>query len=286
MTAFQHIAAEGRVGPHVTLLAGTELAGRYWATTSASAAKVGMIRRAGRAAVLLSDADSATWSMIAGRAVVLDPSRPRDGLADPVAAGLAGLALARIGVANWEQLLGYVTDRGVVPDRWSPTARVILVVHEQDRLAVRDGEIVTASGRFARSVPLPTPTRRRRRRVSGADEAELSQRQIALVERGGLCAVGLSTSAGPVVLPGRWDAARRTVSVTRAVLEHLAAELPGPCTVTLDLSHDARPSAKVGVMLRGDAVLLRLVDDEAELDVRVRSITSWDGFAAASTDAA
>ena len=105
MTGFQHLAVDTADGPHVTLLAGVEMAGCYWATTSSSAAKVRMIRSNGRAAVLDAPGDPfdrAGWTLIAGRATILDTKRPCDWLVDPLAASLAGIAVARIGLSNIE----------------------------------------------------------------------------------------------------------------------------------------------------------------------------------------
>lgn len=301
MTGFQHFAVDTANGPHVTLLAGVEMAGCYWATTSSSAAKVRMIRSNGRAAVLAAGddpCDHGDWTLIAGRATILDTKRPCDWLVDPLAAGLAGIAVARIGLSNIEQLIGYLHDRDDVPSTWQPTSRVLLVVHGDHRLAVRAGRIVESTGAFAGTVPLPLPARRRRHRLDRSHLAGLSSQQMAVVRRSGRCALGLSTAVGPIVVPGMWDANGATVRLDRRVLTHLRADLPGECSVTLDESADARPTRKVGVMLRGSASLLddgRTADlntdtDAAEhrsavLSINVERLTAWEGFATSTASA-
>ena len=286
MTIFQHLAVEGRDGPHVTLLAGIEMAGRYWATTSASSAKVRLLSARPSGSVLSVDGSSSgrSWSLLVGRSVVLDPRRPWDALEDPLAAGLAGLAIARIAAANLEQLVGYFDDRHDIPRLWQPTSRVIIVVRADHRLEVREGEVVAASGRFTGPGVAPTATRSRRRSL-GRECASLSTRQIEMLQHRVPCAVGVSTPYGSVAVPGSWRPGG-SVRVDRSALARVHAELPGPGCVTIDDSTDARPSSKVGVMLRGQ---LDLLDgsagsaETAELAITVRRVGGWDGFAATPT---
>ena len=95
-----------------------------------------------------------------------------------------------------------------------------------------------------------------------------------------------------------WDANGGTVRLDRRILTHLRADLPGECSVTLDESADARPSRKVGVMLRDSASLLdargtadlNTETDTAEHDsvvltIKVERMTSWEGFAASTASA-
>ncbi len=289
MTRFQHVAVAANDGPHVTLLAGVDLAGRYWATTSASAAKVGMIRSRPSTAVLRSDDAFGGWTLTAGRAVILDARRPCDGFADPVAIALSGIALGRIGLANADQLIGYLDDRGAVPDRWSLTARVLLVVHDEHRLTWRAGQVVGASGAFAdvdHTELKPAERGSARFRggsgVSGQLCTGLSPHQAELVRQPGPCALGLSTALGPVVVPGEWQPHSCTVQLDPGLLTRLRAIVPGPFSVTLDDSHVARPSMKVGVMLRGTTTLVT----NDLLSVHAARVTSWDGFSAVTTKVA
>ncbi len=118
--------------------------------------------------------------------------------------------------------------------------------------------------------------------------AAVSDELRGLVESPCRCVVGLVTPSGPIVLPGRWDPAGSVV-VERALLHRADATLPGRCAVTIDVSDDRRPTAKAGVMLRGDAELLvarpGIPDHGQELSVRVRRATSWAGFAVTTRQA-
>lgn len=304
MTGFQHLAVAGRQGPHVTLLAGVEMAGRYWATTSASSAKVRLLSARPHAAVLSIDpsSDGGSWRLLAGRAVVLDARRPLDGLGDPLAVGLAGLALARIAAGNLDQLVGYVDDRHDIPLLWQPVSRVVIVVRADHRLEVRNGDVVAATGQF--SVPAAAPTATRRRRRSGVRNSHLSAKQREILQQTVSCAVGVSTPCGPVAIPGTWQPGG-SVRVDRSVLARVHARVPGPGCVTIDDSSGARPSSKVGVMLRGRLDLLAGAqhgaqpdaerdpphcaqhgaghdDQTADLAISVDSVSGWDGFDARS----
>ncbi|MCU1502300.1 MAG: hypothetical protein JWM12_1654 [Ilumatobacteraceae bacterium] len=237
------------------------------------------------------------WTLIAGRAQVLDVRRPRDGLADPVAAGLAGIAVARIGLAHCDQLTGYLHVADDIPKRWRPAARVLLVVRAEHRLMWRAGALVEATGAFVDTAPLPTATRRRTRRPAPTLVAGLSAPQARLVARPGPCALGLSTSLGPLVVPAAWDPDTGTVRLERSLLAHLRAEIPGPCSITFDHSPGARPATKIGVMLRGHVELLadgphdRPHDrgptsvEHAVLAVRAGRVTAWSGFSTSTTTA-
>jgi hypothetical protein len=282
MTSFQRLAVAHRGQPHVTVVAGVEMAGRTWTTTSAHAVKVAALRADPRAAVL--DQVDGGWTLTAGPATVLDPRRPLDVAADPLAGALAGVALARIGLANHEQLVGYLSDAADIPRRWAPPSRVLLVVRAEHRLTWRDGRMVEATGRFAGTAAV-APGRRRRRRAGAPPGVELAALPRALVRRTGPCTVGLTTPLGPVVVPGRWHPRAVAVDVDRVVLEHLGAELPGGCCITLDDSDSNRPTGKVGVMLRGAATVAGRGGAASggspvvRLAIDVQRLTAWDGFA-------
>jgi len=287
MTRFQHVAVQSAFGPHTTLVAGIEMAGRWWFTTSADSAKVRMLRRHPIATVLMVGENE--WTMSMGRATVLDVRHPLDGLADPVAAGLAGVAIARIGFNYVDQLLGYVADRNDVPDQWRPTGRVLVVVQHEHRLKSSNGRLVSATGVFADDGPLPGVARPQRRRIDPTLRASLTAEQGSLLDVAGSCVIGLATANGPVAIPGWWDPAAAAVAVECQALTRLRVDLDRGCSVTLDRSGDRRPSAKIGVMVRGDVSLLgeRARADRgpqaatlamAVLGVRTRRITVWDGF--------
>ena len=275
VSGFQHLGVEDRSGPHVTLTAGVDLGGRCWSTTVATAAKVRAIRAGSAGAVLAEDADG--WTLAVGPISVLDIRRPWGALSDPVTVGLAGLAVARLGLAHVDQLAGYVRDGAAVPTRWRPTERVLVVLDPEHRLRGGPG-FLDGTGRFSRPGRLAAATRRRRLRPAIAVLADLPPAARRLVGRSGPCAVGLSSSIGPVVVPGRWDP-RGSVGVDPLVLRHVHATLPGRCAVTIDDSDCPRPSGKLGVMLRGEAGLLGSSDpDDVEVAVRIDRAIGWHGF--------
>ncbi|MEO5901220.1 MAG: hypothetical protein ABIR68_14000 [Ilumatobacteraceae bacterium] len=294
MSGFQHLAVSGDDGPRVTLAAGIEMAGCSWSTTSGTAAKVRSIRLHPHAAVLVMSTqapqhgghgtghrDPGEWTLLAGRATIVDPRRPRTALLDPLAAALAGVAVVRIALEHGDQLLGYLRDACSIPAPWQPTSRVLIVVHGDHRLTWRSGAVVEATGAFRDPAPLPLPRRRRQRPAGMLVADHLDARQAELLARSAPCALGLSTAVGPVAVPGWWDPSARTVAVERGVLVQLHALLPGPCSVTLDDSGDTSPVAKIGVMLRGHVDLVaprRTEAGSSVLAVDVQRVTSWSGF--------
>ncbi|MEO6124869.1 MAG: hypothetical protein ABIR32_14285 [Ilumatobacteraceae bacterium] len=297
MTArFQHLAVQSGIGPHTTVIAGVEMANRSWSTTSTSAVKVGMLRRRPRAGVLNAVGVShgcalPEWTLSVGRTTVLDPRRPLDALADPTAASIAGIAVARIGLNYLDQLAGYLDDGSAIPESWRPAARVLVVVQHDHRLRWNAERIIEWTGAFAAASAIERSPRGRRRTEHSPDRSSLTMRQRALLDVDGPCVVGLETTLGPAAVPGWWDPTGETVSVDLELLAHLGATLPGRCSVTFDQSDDSRPSAKVGVMLRGETIVL---GDSARGDrgpsaratallaIRTQRVTAWDGFESAS----
>jgi hypothetical protein len=289
---FQHIAVDTARGPHVTLVAGIDFAGRYWATTSTAARKVEAIRTERRASVLIRGEASAggtnaaaptgvpgDWTLIAGRAHVVDVRRPLEALADPASLVLSGAALAHLIAGNGGQIVGYLRDAASVPADWRPASRVLVVVYEDHRLSWRDGQVAQTTGRFSRRGRLPRATRHRPLPPNG----DVGRLPSTLASARGSCALGLTTPYGSVVVPAVWDPGDSTVVLPSAVLALLGARLPGPCTLTFDDSVADQPSAKSGVMLRGRAERLRVnrrnrYEQTSELVVHVDKVTAWDGF--------
>ena len=231
------------------------------------------LRNDDRAAVL--DIDGARWSLVVGRTRILDARRPRQLADDPAALGMAGIAIARLGLAHADQLAGYLADRASIPVSWSPSGRVLLVVRPDGRLDHADADVAGA----VRDVG--PATRRRRHRVDATVLAALGDDVRHLVAAPRRCVVGVSTASGPVALPGHWNPGG-SVTVDRALLGRVEATLPGPYAVTIDDSDNRRPTAKAGVMLRGDAELLTTLsgtpEHVQELTMRIRRATSWSGF--------
>ena len=262
--AFQAIAVRGRTGPVVTLQAGVDFAGYFWTTTSRRAGKVKALRRDPVASVLSRNKDS--WTLRAGRAVILDPAHPSEALRQQPVFTLAGTALALMAVRYPDQILGYVIDSAATPEAWRPHNRVLVAVRHEDTISwTDDGVILEQSPRF-----------------SSVDHDGRSTK----VDLDDSCWLGIDSDAGPLVLPGEWGSTRSSVRVPTAVLAALQPHLPGPVCVTIDESTSPRPSDKTGTIARGRGSAYRLRAGVASISVDVETITTWSGFKSAAATAA
>lgn len=273
MRNFQAFAVRGKSSPVVTLQAGVDFGGYYWTTTSRRAAKVAALRRDASASVLSRTDDS--WRLRAGRAVVIDVSRPPEGMRELPAYALAGSALALMAVRYPDQLLGYVADAASTPKAWRLHHRVLIAVrHEDEMVWTDDGEITHRTDRFRRDFQVHRTTARTRKRTPSARPEDVS----SLLDFDGTCWLGLDTDGGPIALPGSWRAKTSAVSLPAGVLATVNADLPGRACVTIDDSDSPRPSDKSGIIARGTASTSSIRADTATLYVNVCSITTWNGF--------
>ncbi len=254
--AFQAIAVRRASGPVVTLQAGVDFAGYFWTTTSRRAAKVKALRRDPVASVLSRNKDS--WSLRAGRAVILDPAHPSEAIRQQPAFALAGTALALMTIRYPDQILGYVADGATTPAAWRPHNRVLVAIRHEDEISWTDDGVITEQ----------TP------RFSGV----VHDGDSSPVGLDDSCWLGVDTDAGPLVLPGQWNSTRSSVRVPAVVLAALQPRLPGPVCITIDDSALHRPSDKTGIIARGQASAYRVRSGVASIGVDVESITTWSGF--------
>ena len=272
MSNFQAFVVRGKSSPVVTLHAGVSFGGYYWTTTSRRAAKVAALRRDPSASVLSRKDD--TWRLRAGRAVVIDVSRPPDGVRELPVYALAGSALALIAVRYPEQLLGYAVDAASTPKIWRLQSRVLIAVrHEEEIVWTDDGVITHQTHRFrhdSNKKVAPRPTKRR--------SIALPERDGSLLDFDSTCWLGLDSAAGPIALPGQWTAGSSTVDVQAPVLAAVNGRLPGRACVTIDDSDSPRPSDKSGIIARGSGSLARIRAGVASIAVDVDSTTTWNGF--------
>lgn len=273
MATFQAFVVRGTTGPVVTLHAGVDFAGYFWTTTSRSAAKVNALRHDPVAAVLSRKHDS--WMLRAGRTVVVDPARPCDAIRELPVFTLAGTALALIAAGYPEQLVGYAADGASTPKAWRLHKRVLIAVRHDDELSwTDDGTITHQTARFRpHGNPRDRPDRLPRTATTVHDERGASPLDVD-----GSCWLGLDSDAGPVVLPGRWNASRSVVRVNSAVLTAMDSWLPGRACVTIDSSDAARPSDKAGIIARGEATPGRTRSGTSSIVVDVDAISTWSGF--------
>lgn len=265
-------------GPHVTLQAGTRHAGRYWTTTTRRSVKVGAVRRTEQAAV--SHADGARTTIVRGRGIVLDPSRPASVLGAPFETVLVPGVLARIAASQIDQVVGYAEAGRGIPPEFLPWGRVLLVASVDHELVMSDGRVISARGDWVACAPVGVG--------GGADPgrpvlpAAVPRAVAALAGEDRTCWLGVGTAGGPVAVPGTWSAARGTVSVSTEVLAAVGASLPAAVCCTLDDSSSRRPDRKLGCMLRGDGALVESIGPISSVAVTPRRISWWDGFEAGS----
>lgn len=279
---FAAYAVTTRSGPHVTVQAGVEHAGRFITTTSRDSLKARSVRAHRTAAVAIGH-DDGTSEVLAGATVSVDLRHPEGLLTDPAGALVAGPASLRLAGDQLEQLLGYVEAGGQVPSAWLPHRRVLLVTRIDRSLHLRDFDVLDGSGDWTPHLPPRVElleTAERPVRPLPALPGEVAQ----LVRRDAPVRLGLATDEGPVVLPSRWRGGDR-FDVSAAALAHLAARLPGQGCATFDDSSSRRPDEKVGVMLRGDLELVAVDGPRATVALEVGRVTAWNGFAAETTDA-
>ncbi len=280
---FAAFAVDGASGPMVTPHAGVDIADRFWTIAGAHAAKVRVVARTGRAAVLRHRVvdDTNGWLLTAGRARVLDPRRPWRSWRDPVGTSLVGPALGLIGATYPDQLVGYANTWRRVPTQWALWTRVLLTVDADDSLDwSAAGEVGSCTGHFANPAELPRARRGAWRGRVPVLGTELNQ--IAAVP--GPCAVGLRSAVGPLVVPGSWRPGDSSVVLPAAVVARLGAQLPGAGCVMIDRSDDPRPTHKVGLALRGAFEVRSTRDGQVVLGLSTTTVTSWHGFRSATAD--
>lgn len=277
--SFDAYAVASRHGPHVTLQAGVVHLGRHWTTTTRRSVKAAAVRRTGRAAALVAAPDGG-HRLVAGAARTLDPTRPwtalEGGLAGALAAGLDGAlvggAIARLGAAQLEQVLGYLEAGRAVPGAFLPWGRVVLVTdvaHDVELPAQPDPVPAQPAGAPAAAVP---------RDVPGA--------VARLAAQPAPCHVGVAGLGGTVALPAAWDPGEGSALVARAALDAVGAVLPGPACVTLDESAERRPDRKLGLLLRGRATTTDVGPGTVAIRVAPARVSWWTGFSSGTSTTA
>lgn len=267
MTQFVPLVVPSPGGPHVTLTAGVEAFGRYWTTTSRSAYKARAIRRHGAAGYTVT-ADGATAPgeltvATTGTAVVVDPFRPWSALTDIGAAATAPLAVARIGVSNLRQVMGYLESFGDVVPGWSLTDRVVIAVAPRREIRVRAAAWASPVlwGRSPQTLGHGL--------VSASRSAEIPERVRRFVVEMSTgrhpCVAGLGSTSGQFAIPAVWDGDGLALPAT--VSEHVHDH--GGWSAMFDHSDDRRPGEKYGFFIRGTASGGVLAPS---------LLTWWDGF--------
>ncbi len=280
---FQAYAVRSRTGPHVTMQAGVVHAGRFWTTSSASSLKARSVVAHGDATAVITLENG--HRIVSGPTIALPPFRPWKALKDPLAAVLAGPAIAHLGISNTQQLIGYLEASGLIPLEWLPTRRVLLVTKIERSLTLQNGMVVDATGTWSRAavhgalgtVPVGGST-------GGLPEGSVSASHRPVVRSEARVHLGVATPTGPVALPARWVGDDR-FAVSADALGAITADLSGRGTAVFDQSTSRRPDEKLGVMFRGSLRLADLDGDDALVGLSTERITTWDGFEASTVDA-
>jgi hypothetical protein len=245
-------------------------AGSLWMTTSRFAVKTVLARRDPRAAFFVDGGSHAV--LLRGALEVFDPLS----LSDEVRAVLGGPALltgmAGYTLKNAPFIAGYLLDLARLPREWFPYNRVVLRLRTTDAEVMEVPEFPEAQAARVPSVP-----------------AEVSRR-LAGVPRGYACWLD---GARPVIEPAFWEVDHGQVLVAPFGDRHPRAGSGGALVV--ESHHRYRPSLMVGACVRGTfgpASSTELIAErygiEASalghpLELHADRVTSWRGFAIAST---
>lgn len=235
-------------GPAMTPVACWSDGGGLWMTTSRHATKVTALRRDPRCAVWI-EPPSPTEAGVAidGSARIFD-------LSDPVGLALHGptisAALAALALTHRDALAGYVRDLPRLPVAWMPQNRVLIRVRVDRARSRMAPQRVTGVGPVL-PPELPAGVRRA---LTGARHVALAvQRDDALTVQPAVWGAGFQLDVGATVVP---DSA-------------------APACVAVDHHVDARPSTKVGVLLRGTL--------DAGFRFHPRRASWWEGFTGGGT---
>lgn len=275
-SSFHAYAVPSASGPHVTMQAGVEHAGRFWTTSSARSLKARSVAAHGIASAVLSDGDD--HRVVAGQTTTFRPFRPWDALGDPLAPLRSASAVARLSCAHIGQLLGYLEAAGSIPSEWFPTRRVLLVTRIERSLRLEGHTLVDATGPWGVHRPthaLGTGVRTTSPGILPYGQLESPHRDVVRV--GARAHVGVSTPTGPVSLPARWLGEDR-FEISAPAAAAVTADLTGPASAVFDQSASRRPDEKLGVMFRGTATLDDVDGDRATVALHTERITTWDGF--------
>lgn len=199
---FQPFCVASSHGPHVTMQAGVEQAGRYWTSTARRSFKARSLR--GRPVASLAFTESRRTVLLGGSVTVVDPVRPADAMADLGAALGAGAAVARLSVAHLQQLVGYIETSATVPGDWLPTGRVLLSMPVDRRLVIGEAwDVIEATGVWdVAPVTWHSGPPRHHAPSGQAWPTDLppSIRELLVTPRPDAWA-GVGTGSGPVVIP-------------------------------------------------------------------------------------
>jgi len=290
-TPWADIAVETRTGPHVTPAAFAAAGGRLWVVSSRRSLRVGAVRRTGRASALVRNGDRSL--VVSGAAEVLSVWRRKE-----MAALLSGsLPAARAATAYTRRnatlvLAGFVTD--LLMGTGDPTVydRVLVSIEAERGMLVEGTEVRETWGRWRRPGRAAPTTATASNGASPALPldaliADVPATVVESISRALVATVGLSTPAGPLALPAL-DTPGESGRVHLPTAALAVAGLNGhaPACITVHESPGRRPSRFRGMVLRGEAHLLRRGAARTALQLETDRVSWWSGFESGTSRAA
>lgn len=279
--AHAYVAIATRSGPHVTPEVHFAYGGRIWLLVAADTVKakvlgvrpqVGVVARAGGDVVVL------------GEARQLDMRRPGEWKDSLPEAALGAFATAGYVARNAKDLAGYVRD--AFTGRMGENAAsppVLLSVRPQAVAVIDGGDLVHAAGEWASTPeapgppahePAPSPSRGDSK---GLPLDGLPADTAALLHGSRDCVVGWDSSQGPVALPARWHPERAAATIAKELFELAGLRPTGGACLTVDVIEAHRPTAKHGVVLRGQGAATTSDERTVEVRIDVTKLTWWHG---------
>jgi hypothetical protein len=272
-----YVSATTEQGPHVTPVVFVFDGETVWATTARGTAKARAWRADPTAAGLVRHGEHAV--AFRGRVTeydVLDPDTWGVGLRR---APELMRASARFTVKNARYFAGYARDAGRLPFSWMPPARMVISIDLEAGalLDLKDGRVEERWGRFASRT-------RGRAGFTAAGASVISDRGVygslrRSLGTSGRGALGVTGSAGPLVLPVSWARAA-SERAYYAVLPRPFLALAGAgstprAALVIDRASMWRAAKMEGILLQGEGEIFLMRDVRTggeELLNRVRRI--------------
>jgi hypothetical protein len=244
------IAADTRLGPHVTPLVFAMSEGALWLTTSRRSVKARAWARDPSVAGLVREGTSAV--SFAGRARTYDALEPRTWLSSMAAAPSLAAATVRYTGRNARFFAGYAVDAREVPLAWTPPGRVFARIDIERGAVIEGDEVVERWGRWPEG-PLVSGASFRASSKHGDPLAGVPGGVAARLGRhGGEAALAVEGEDGLAVLPAGWAATDHELF---AAMPRGVAELAGAASDRVALSIDSaswwRAADMAGAMIQG-----------------------------------
>lgn len=287
-----YLAAPSAAGPHVTPVVFVLDGGRVWGTTGRGTTKAKLWRKEAVGGGLVGFEDR--WLTFRGPVTLYDALDPATWPSSIRRGPRVASASTRFAIKNARFFAGYARDVTRVPLAWTPPGRVIFSV-DTDAGAILSAEDVVERwgtwGRGVESLKSFRPT------GDGRSFEGLPEDVRSLLHGPGEGIVGLPSSRGPVVLPGRWGESEGSffAGLPAEMLSLAGDGAEGNASLVVDRASAWRAAKMRGVLLRGPSSyyaiselrgggkkLLALAGEvpgeAAAVRIRPRSAVWWSGW--------